>query len=686
MMSARNMPRCTLLTVYHMPGWIGWEWRILLLIGLLAGTPSLGAQPSDPRVPEQGLGIAGHVWVAPDEAARVDLSHALLLFSHMETWSAQGNASQAAAPIWVSDVAGVKVTLRLGGMMLATGVQWIEPIPIQMDPRDTLGRPVINLAALGQQAMQTALGQLTRQVQTSTMTPTQVEESLRDLGSRLLVDVQIARRPRPVLIPSTDPDSSVVFSFVPGHHGLILTASRTRAADTRRATLWPASALADNLAPLAQIHQLLRGLDLPEGDLKIIGRPTPAGTGAAGAPTLHLARFEVLHVVRPSWNDPPMEMVRGQQLLPPMPVTSPTLESMAVRMTDFLLTRVRHDGQATGVYVPASDRWENETATWPETALLGFTLSQRLLLLHGSHAPEPELARLREALRRILAYLQPVDGSSGPAQRDPATASLFILTLHALQTESMAASWSPQIPGLAERVYQLRLPGGGFESQFMARNKPANLPLHGLILAALSTHAARTGRGDWHTTLRMELDQLWKTSDPGPLATAMPWLAVAEFALREKYENGAFKPLDEGRMQRIHALAKKLRSQMIRQAPSLGPADCIGGFDVTPRSPESAPYPDWRGSQFLAFWALALAQPEYRQGPDALPWLVDCGLASRYLGQLMYVETATFAVRQPGEVLGGVRLSLWDNRVGTPATAMSLLAITQLQRTLQTMQ
>ncbi len=710
--------------------------------------------------------------VAPDEAAWVDLSHAQLVHAAIEGWLSQGDASTTVAPIWASDIAGVKVTLRLSGWTLASAEVWVEPIALRLDPRDTLGRPVVDLAQLAQQATTHTITQLADRIAnplhsingdstahhrtnhttspahpappvlldplapvkttpsaatdppqssnhnstmtTPALTKEQVQERLRHLGPRVLVDLQIAKRPRPVLIPATDPESAVVFAFIPGHHGLILTAAQH--GSTSSAKLWPATALADNLSPLQQLHHLLGQLNLSETQLKRIARPLAATTtgttnnpatnttqppdaSTLGQPSLQLSRFEIIHLVRPSWNDPPMAMVRGQPLLPTAPLTSPTLQSLAERMTPFLLRRINADGQSLGVYQPTTDRLETEVATWPETALLAYTLAQRLQYLQQTQADPASIQPLQNALQRLLSFLQPTDGSPapgiGPAQRDPAATALFILTLHTLRDDPAYQTWHQYLPTMIDRLRGLRLAEGGFAQQFISRNQPANLPLQGLILAALSTHAAVTGDVELQKLVADELDRCWKQTAPGPLATAMPWLAVAEFALREPINarDGSTRlgSLKEERTQRLLALAKTLRAQLIRQPPvgSFGispPADVVGGFDVMPRSPESHPYPDWRGSQFLAFWAIALAQPEFRQGPDVLPWLLDCGLAARFMAQLMFTETGTFAVRNPDEVLGGVRLAPWDNRVGTPATAMGLLAVTHLQQALHQLQ
>ena len=64
--------------------------------------------------------------------------------------------------------------------------------------------------------------------------------------------------------------------------------------------------------------------------------------------------------------------------------------------------------------------------------------------------------------------------------------------------------------------------------------------------------------------------------------------------------------------------------------------------------------------------------------------MLDCGLGARFIKQLMFDRAGAYYVFDAREVVGGVRAGLWDNRQPIEATAMALLAVTELQQTLST--
>ena len=108
--------------------------------------------------------------------------------------------------------------------------------------------------------------------------------------------------------------------------------------------------------------------------------------------------------------------------------------------------------------------------------------------------------------------------------------------------------------------------------------------------------------------------------------------------------------------------------------------------------PHTAPTPDWHSARYLA--CLSAAAGVSKVQPPATPTaahfdqqvdlLLDCGLAARFLAQLTFDNANSAYVRNRGDVLGGVRQSLSDNRLTVAATAMALLAVTDLQETLAT--
>ena len=118
------------------------------------------------------------------------------------------------------------------------------------------------------------------------------------------------------------------------------------------------------------------------------------------------------------------------------------------------------------------------------------------------------------------------------------------------------------------------------------------------------------------------------------------------------------------------------------ETPELGPADVIGGFELghlSGRDANGSSQIGWRTAQILVFLAAALRQDELTPADRRTSRLLACGLAARFLGQLMVDEPSAFYMRSISDVLGGLRLSLWDNRLSVGPAAMALLATSELQ-------
>jgi hypothetical protein len=121
--------------------------------------------------------------------------------------------------------------------------------------------------------------------------------------------------------------------------------------------------------------------------------------------------------------------------------------------------------------------------------------------------------------------------------------------------------------------------------------------------------------------------------------------------------------------------------------PHLSPADVVGGIDEQRPSPDRIARPDSSTAHAMAFLARSL-----REAPvgaintrDRINQRVlTCGLACRFLRQLMMRDEALFYIRGNADELamGAIRHKLWDNRLTLEASAMSLLACTEFQESL----
>jgi hypothetical protein len=199
-----------------------------------------------------------------------------------------------------------------------------------------------------------------------------------------------------------------------------------------------------------------------------------------------------------------------------------------------------------------------------------------------------------------------------------------------------------------------------------------------LVLAALAAQYEQTRDADLAEAVRKGRAALW-ASKAREAPRALMWLLPVERHGRRRNIGGA--PSAEQRKEARAALAA-LREKQVRAAPALGPSDVVGGFDMHPAPAgvdPAAPHPDYRTAWMLSALAAALREPAWVDGVDRMAWVVDCGLAARFLRRLRFSRGAAYYVRSWADVEGGVRQALWDNRLPPRATAAALLAVTRLQ-------
>ncbi len=621
----------------------------------------------------------------PTVAPLVDRSHAEQAYHLIRDWLTIGSfdAQPVTPSLRVSGVDAVCVTLRSSGLTMGTG-QALAPTPTNTTPqnKNALQHPV-DLVPLLRQAAQAAMKDAQDKAHDlqsrAAMTQDADDENkpaVSDLANRLQIDLQIAHAAEPLELTDKADIVAACQRFIPGYHGLRAVKPNAGRAPTT-ALVWPATALAANTSPPGQVRRLLADLGLSEEQPN---QPLPTGQ-------LSLQRFSVLHVVQPGPDQPPVVLTRGQQVIPTTSVSDRMLTDTADRLTAFLLKRKQPDGDWSGTYHPSIDRYDPATAPIEDLSLVAFVLGRRANFLNdannGNHPDARGVALARDTavdtLRRVLL---PNAGAS-PASSHPA-AALLLLTL--LESQESTAKHKPDRDALAKQLLGLRRDDGWFTASRADGVASTNRPTQALIVAALTGLYEQTRDQALGAQVLASSQLLWQDAQPADVISALPWLAMAEFKLRSL--SGTFDHADEGRwLQATLALAKAvdvLRDQLIRTAPPVGSGDVVGGFDLSPTPNALCPDPDWRTAHMLTYLALALGQEQLAAGQERLSWLLDCGLASRFLAQLMVQEAGCYYVRSTGDAVGAVRMKLWDNRLGVAPAAMTLLAVTELQQQIKT--
>ncbi|MEX1088353.1 MAG: hypothetical protein WEC36_03940 [Phycisphaeraceae bacterium] len=676
---------------------------------------------------------------SPIAAPRLDWSHALKVQSFAEGCIKAGKVEgQEAQALPVSDAVGVKVTIRWLGLQIGSGEKVLD---VAAPPGAPPVTEAADLMALARQATATALREadltlndarrraaVLRGESTAPQIPApdadekktppppadkanRLSLTMPSIARSLTVDIQIARTPTPIIMAREAAPDAIYTKWAPGYHGLVMT--RVEADGKHRsASVWPASALAANTSPHGQLVQLLTDLGYAIKDWQTIGRhggpgggnaavpparaaPAP-GNAAGGAKHPALARFEVFHLTRSSPDQPVAQLIRGNVVLPAKAVSDQTIEAMAQRLAGQIVHRRRSgDNLLSGTYLPSQDRFDPQIAPLPDIALAVYALARRARFLAQYNPSNPQARQVNDTLSAVTRQLIQQVLRGRDEGDNPAVGSLLVMTLAAAPN---LGDLKEVRDALHKRTLGLRNDNGSFRVAADKDAGQASMPVQAIHLAAMAAVYEQTRDPQLKAMIDGSRDFLW--TDPSHvrgLLDVMVWLGPVE-TIMHKHDKAAppgapgargasAAPAAPGRVTGIAVLAQALRDKQIKSAPDrpeLGPADVVGGIDLNRVSPDAPPNPDWRTAQHLTFLADALTRRDVVGDADRLSWLIDCGLAARFVAQLMFDEPACYYVRSHDDCLGGIRLALWDNRTGVVPTAAALIAATTLQETLAT--
>ena len=614
-------------------------------------TVMLVAGPCPPRAAEAEQ--------RPIEAPIVDWSHVVHAHRLAESWVSAGQVPPKPSdePMAVSRLLGVRVSLRWAGRVMGQG-QFIVPesdhaFDLLLAVR-TATDEALKGASVAMRSQRAGHGRSQRM-------------SLANLARRLRVDLQAAYHLEPIQLAESPTEHDLLRAFAPGYHGLL--AVRTGQNGTqRKAWMWPASALAMNLRPKGQIRRLMADLNYRHDALQRL----------AGINDLSFGRFEVIHYVRPASDLPVARLVRGSELLPPRAVNGRDLDGAAGLMARHLLRRQLDDGAFAGTFIPAAHTFRPARADQRQAALALYALTRRETLQAVVQSDDRSVLRravlhgARTAVRRTTDPDQPFDA---------ATSALLLMTL--IEARYLT-ELKPDRDALADRLLGLQNEDGSFrEAPGVAarRVRPSSQALCAVALVRLYD---QTRDKKLPNRIHKARHWLWHTTKLSALAYTLPWSSMAELgmdrvAASNDHEHGR---LFEVSMQTLLALKKTTLARQVVEAPDLGPADVVGGFDLTGTQKGEAPAPDWRSASLLAFLAAMMRHEPGSEKETLIDDLLACGLAARFVAQLIYDEPDCFFAIDRQMMVGGVRSAFWDNRLPLDRTAMGLLALTELQETL----
>lgn len=647
-----------------LPKCIIWSGLLLVLLsapGMAVGQEAGAAEPAD-EAPAVG-------W-ADGEAA----------FSWVQGWvrSEDGVPDDAELPDRsVTSLFGVYVTLRDEGRVMGRGQA------MRADIKDAIDRPgkPIQLAPLLAAATRKALEQLKdkqtkRAVELNIADPELLDIAIMDARRRVQLDIQLGHSLESITLPASAKDEAVFTTFAPGHHGLRLAGPLAGNADYA----WPAIELSRNNSPPRQIYRLmdLQGYDADE--LPLVAR--------ADGPALQ--RFSTIHMVRPGPAQPMRQLVRGNVLLQQQVIDSRTIAGLAERVARHMDQLIANDPVAgqervRGTYQPSLQRYAPQWADDRETALLCYALTRHTAVAIDADLDNETMQARAQRVLRLVDQLAPAALPEGKRTKH-LTAAFLLLTL----CETPVGLKPDQLDlrqKLGQTLVALQHPEGGGYRIDATSDKRLPRASAAVITAALASYYDSTRSKALAEPIWNVLSDLIKANENNPRVVDLLWVAHAldaagpALAKAQPDPDASAKTLDTWRKQLADYL-DLLSEQQIRSKPILGPEDISGGFILEKPTPGSPPEPTWQSAMPTAMLAFGLRDPGIIPADNNFGPVLTAGLAARYLGQLIITPPSAYYLRDPAPALGGVRRTLWDNTLYPDCSAITLIALAELQQTL----
>lgn len=584
----------------------------------------------------------------------VDWDDTRQIYDQIVQWVAEGQIPQVdplkSPPLHlVTDFGGMRVTLRWMGKPFGMGESRVALAQQQVDGKSDL----LHHARV---AVNEAFNTLKHRMPQWDRLPANERP-------KLLVDVQVARCAQPIPPLAAREQVNVMRLASPGAQGLIIENT-----DRKTAWSWPATTLAMNLSPTGVAKGMLIELGRkPSLEISLLDQASP----------MLVHRFEVIHIVQPDVQSQPQQLVRGMKILEPV-LDHSQIMAATWDQAKHLTHRFRQDGRVANTYEPTSSRYSLQDADFSDQAMAGYALSKQMCLALNTRPDWEGYAASSTVVRNSTKYLLSIINDH-VVQRDPDAAAWLLMTLI---EEPSLADLKTERDTLAQSLASVQQSDGHF-TQKRADN-------HGVFTTESVT---RFNQALIHLALLKQYDQtreknLLPILERSALilesqSNKQALMAVATvYAIRDLQDNlGLSLPIPVDTAMVVSQTRTLLLQHQVTQDPVLGPADVIGGFDLTRQSALIAPAPDWRSAYGVSLLATILKDGALRPrlaesvGLSQTELLLRGALAARFLVQLSFKPEEVFYSDSSIDCIGGVKQSPWDNTLTLRATAMSLLSL-----------
>jgi hypothetical protein len=369
-------------------------------------------------------------------------------------------------------------------------------------------------------------------------------------------------------------------------------------------------------------------------------------------------RFRTIHVAQPAPGRPATVLTRGGHVVEVAQITSDALVEMATRMARHLIDRRWPEGEALGMVGtvhPGTGRSEPVVASAYEQAMAAAAL-RRFARMRGVG---PRAASDAEAAAiAILADLAVVESIEAAPWDDAASSAMCIIAAtQGGRPRDLDARSTAMLERCADSVRAAFSVDNGFAPDL----PPA---ARGDIALALTRLALETGNAIDREAAQSAIRRSLIDAGPGGLPMLLPWIGFAEVELAGDRPIPAAIALRDAR-------DLVWEHQMTPADVGDDTRDFMGGIVFTRTG---SMVPNWQSAKPIAFLARMLGDERLTEPDEMGVEIIRMVRAMRFLRQLMADRYVGYRYANPIKATGGVRSSLFDDRMPAPATALSLIA------------
>lgn len=367
-------------------------------------------------------------------------------------------------------------------------------------------------------------------------------------------------------------------------------------------------------------------------------------------------RFRVAHLAQPEGGAAPLFLHRGGQIVPKSAITTASLRELAANVAAHLRGRCRFEGDGaviTAMEWPGAKYSAGDPATILDTALAAYALA-RYSAVEGVEAQTA-----REAMATARALLAGVRVRASDVSGEAIVeAAMLVVAWHAVGGKEGEGG---ELLTVARAQLSRALGASG------EWNADAPEGARGLVLLALVRDAR--SRGEEASVYTPAARAIYREATGAKVLAHMPWLLLAERDIAGA--RGEIKAASALR----DALDQMWTLQVTEDEAGLDDVDMAGGFVF---SGTGAPLPTWHSLRGLAYGSVALQDARLVGVGDRLRVVGKLVSGARFARQLALDPPAAHLAARRSTVAWGVRAAVWDFKQPVSASAMGLVAISEM--------